>query len=197
MVQTQNERADFFVAPVAVGLNHVLDGAGKFIFAFVMRGELFIERFVGELTGFAFVEDRELRIKTEFVKMFAHELETETVERADVRDVKERKLARPMFVVGMGVGFFFEFTAQAQAHFGGGGFGESDDEQFIERRAVAVETIETAGNECFGFARAGTGHDEHVAARQHGALLRRRQRINCGGRRGFHVREILATDGRR
>ena len=43
-------------------------------------------------------------------------------------------------------------------------------------------------------ARAGAGHDEHVAARGDGAALRRRERIVLGAR-GFHLPETLATDG--
>ena len=57
--------------------------------------KLFVQRFVGELAGFAFVEDGELRVEAEFVKMFAHEAQAKTVERADVRDVEARKLLLP------------------------------------------------------------------------------------------------------
>ena len=74
MVQTQNERADFLVAPVAVNFNQILNGQRKSVFAFVMRIELFVESFVGEQARFAFVEHGNLRIKAEFVEMFAHEL---------------------------------------------------------------------------------------------------------------------------
>ena len=42
MVQAQNQRADFLVAPVAVDLNQLLDGDGKFILAGVMRLKLFV-----------------------------------------------------------------------------------------------------------------------------------------------------------
>ena len=99
MVQAQNQRADFFVAAAAVDLDQVLDGEGKFIFAGVMRLKLFVQRFVGELAGFAFVEDGELRVEAKFVKMLADELEAKTVERADVREIETRELFRPEIFV--------------------------------------------------------------------------------------------------
>ena len=51
---------------------------GKFIFVFVVRLKLLVQRFNGELAGFAFVQDGELRVEAEFVKMLAHELEAKT-----------------------------------------------------------------------------------------------------------------------
>ena len=93
MVQAQNERADFFVATAAVDLDQILDGEGKFIFAGVVRLKLFVQRLVGELAGFTFVQDGELRVEAEFVEMFADESQAKAVERADVRDVEKRELA--------------------------------------------------------------------------------------------------------
>jgi len=88
--------------------------------------------FVGELAGFAFVEDGELRVEAEFVKMLAHEAEAKAVECADVRDVEECELARPVVVARHRGGFCFEFAAETLAQFGGSGLGEGDDEQFVE-----------------------------------------------------------------
>ena len=84
---------------------------------------------------------------------------------------------------------FFNRTAETLAHLGGGGLGEGDDEQFVERRAFAVEAIEAAGDERLGLAGAGAGHDEDVAARFHGLPLGRRERIVLGARR-FHVAKL-------
>ena len=56
----------------------------------------------------------------------------------------------------------------------------------VERRAFAIETIKAAGDEGLGFAGAGTGHDEDVAARSHRLPLGRRERISLGARR-FHA----------
>ena len=171
VVQPQNERADFFIATAAVDLDQGLDGDGKFIFAFVMRLKLLGQRFTGELAGFAFVEDGDLRVEAKLVKVLAHEAQAKAVQRADVRNVEERELVRPMVVGGRGGGFVFEFAAKALAQLGGGGLGESDDEQFVERRAFAFEAVEAAGHERLGFPGARAGHDEDVAALFHGFLL--------------------------
>ncbi len=74
-------------------------------------------------------------------------------------------------------GFGFDGAAQAKAHLGGGGFGERDDEQFVERRLIAAQAIQATGDECFGLAGTGTGHDEDVAARGDRLPLGRRERI--------------------
>jgi len=95
MMQPQNERANFFVTAAAVDLDQVLDGDGKFIFAGVMRMKLFVQSFGGELAGLAFVENRELWVEAKLVKMFAHEAQAKTVQRADVRKVKSGKLFLP------------------------------------------------------------------------------------------------------
>ena len=89
--------------------------------------------------------------------------------------------------------FCFHRLTEALAHFGGGGFGEGNDEQFVERRVIAGETVEAAFDEGFGFARAGAGHDENVAARDDRATLRWREQINFGGR-GFQAAKTLAAD---
>jgi hypothetical protein len=57
MLQAQNERADFFIAAVAVNLDELLDGNRKSIFAGVVCLELFGQRFVGELAGFSIVKE--------------------------------------------------------------------------------------------------------------------------------------------
>jgi len=174
-VQAQNQRADFFIAAAAVDLDQVLDGEGKIIFAGVMSFKLFLQNFGGELAGFALGKDGELRVKAKIVKMLAHKTKAETVERADGREVEERKLARPVVVAGRFGGFVLEFAAEPLAHFGGGGLGEGDDEKFVERCAFAVEAVEAAGDERPGLAGAGAGHDEDVAARGDRLPLGRRE----------------------
>ena len=82
--------------------------------------------------------------------------------------------------------FFLDPFAEPLAHFRRGGLGEGDDEQFVERCAFAVQAVEAALDERAGFARAGAGHDQHVAARGDGAALRRRQAVVDSGRR-LHV----------
>lgn len=89
-------------------------------------------------------------------------------------------------VDGFSRDFFFDHPAEALAQFGGGGLGEGDDEQFVERGAVVVEAVEAAGDERLGLASAGTGDDEHVAARGDRLPLGRRERIVLGARR-FHA----------
>ena len=64
--------------------------------------------------------------------------------------------------------------------------GVGDDEQFVERRAFAVEAVEAAGDGRPSFAGAGAGHDEDVAARGDRLPLGRRERIVLGARR-FHA----------
>jgi DNA repair protein RadC len=115
--------------------------------------------------------------------MFAHELEAKTVESADVRGVEESQLFGEMRIVRRCGGFFFERAAQAPPHLGRGGFGESDDENFVERRAFAHDAVQTTLDERVGFTRPRAGHDEDVAARVNGAPLRRREaRIIFAGR---------------
>ena len=94
MVQAQNERADFFVAAVAVDFDQILNGERKFVFAFVMRIELFVQRFIGKQARLAFVQNGKLRVEAEFVEMFADKLEAKAVQRADVRGVEQRQLFR-------------------------------------------------------------------------------------------------------
>ena len=108
------------------------------------------------------------------------------MQRADVREVEERKLARPVIVVGIGGHFFLQRGSETLAHLGGGGFGEGDDEQFVERCAFAFEAVEAAGDERPGLAGARAGHDEEIAASRHGCLLRFRQRIFFFARQ-FHA----------
>ena len=90
------------------------------------------ERLVGQQPGFALVEHHRLWIEAEFVKMFAHEPEAKTVQRADVRGVEKRELRGPVRFVGLGADFFLDAFAEPPAHFGCGGLGKGDDEQFIE-----------------------------------------------------------------
>ena len=80
----------------------------------------------------------------------------------------------------------FQRGAQALFHFRGGGFGEGDDQDFVERRTLPAKAIQTALDERVGFTRARAGHDQHVAARGDRLLLRRRERILLGAR-GFHA----------
>ncbi len=185
IVKAQNERPDFFIAAAAVDLDQVLDGAGKLIFPGVVRMKLFVQRFGGKLAGFAFVENRELRVEAKLVKMLAHEPQAKTVQRADVREVKARDLFRPKRFVRRRRAFFLQTLAQSLAQLSGGGFGESNHQQFLKRGAIAIEAIEAAGDERLGFAGSGTGHDEHVAARGDRLPLGRRERIKVCGR-GFH-----------
>ena len=137
-----------------------------------MRLQLLVERFVGEQARFAFVQHGKLRVEAEFVKMFAHELEAKTVQRADVRGVEERDLLGTMGIAGVFLRPFFQRAAESLAHFRRGGFGERDDENFIERNALFANQIQASLDERVRFARASAGHDEHVAARGDGALLR-------------------------
>jgi DNA repair protein RadC len=157
--------------------------------------KLFVERFIGEQARFACIEHGKLRIDTKLVKMFAHEFEAKTVERADVRRIEECELFGTMSVIGIFRRFFFERAAKALAHFGRGGFGESGDENFVERCAFANDAVQTSLDERVRFARARAGHDEHVAARDDSLLLRRRQaRIIFIGR--IHLLGASLTRGR-
>ena len=185
VVQAQNQRADFFVARAAVSLNQALDRRGEFVPAFVLLLQCLVQRLVGQQPRLALVEHGGLRVEAQLVKMFAHELETKTVERADVRGVEQRELLGKKGIAGIFPRFFLQHAAEALFHFRGGGFGEGDDENFIQRGAFVADAIQAAFDERVRLAGARAGHDQHVAARGHGLLLRWRQRI-FGLRRRFH-----------
>ena len=165
MMQTQNQRADFFIAPAAVISDQPLNGDGQFILSGVAVLHCFVESLAGQKPRFSFVKHRHPRVEAQFVTMTAHELETKTVQRADVRGVEKRELFGVTEITGIFLQYIFQRGAKILAQFGGGGFGEGDDEQFIQRRAVAFEAVQTAGNERGGFASSGTSHNEHVATR--------------------------------
>jgi hypothetical protein len=76
--------------------------------------------------------------------MFAHEFETKTVERADVRGVKERELFGKKGIAGVFARFVVQHAAEALLHLGGGGLGEGDNEDFVERGVLAADAIQTA-----------------------------------------------------
>ena len=76
------------------------------------------------------------------VEMLAHEAQAKAVQGADMREVEERELVRPMIVVGGGGGFAFKFAVETLTHLGGGGLGEGDDEDFLERRRQVAVFIE-------------------------------------------------------
>ena len=92
VVQAQNQRTDFFVARAAVSLNQFLNRRGEFVPAFVLLLQHLLQRLVGQQPRLALVEHGGLRVEAQLVKMLAHELETKTVKRADVRGVKQREL---------------------------------------------------------------------------------------------------------
>ena len=141
-----------------------------------MRLKLFLQRFTSELASRTFVENLQARIQREIlvVKIFADQFEAEAMERADMGVVKKRELLGVTEVTGVFPQLIFQRGAKILAQFGGGGLGEGNDEQFVQRRAVAVEAVETTGDEGGGFAGSGTSHDEHVAAGFDRLLLRQR-----------------------
>ena len=61
--------------------------------------------------------------------------------------------------------------AETVAQLRGGGLGEGRDQQLIHRRAIMLHAMQTALDKRLGLARAGAGHDQHIAPRRHGALL--------------------------
>ena len=80
--------------------------------------------------------------------------------------------------------------AEELAHFGGGGLGEGDHQQLIHGRAIMLQAMQAAFHERLGLARAGPGHDQHIAARRHRALLRRRKRTGLATG-GIHLTASL------
>ena len=126
--------------------------------------------------------------------MFAHELEAEAVQRADVREIETGELLGPE--AGVAFRFGFDRSPQTGAHLGGGGFGEGDDEQFINPRTIVFQAMKAAIHEGLGLARASASHDEDIAARLHSQPLRFGGRV---GVRGWvaHLIKNLATDGHR
>ena len=173
MVQAQNQMTDRFVASAAVNLNQFLDRFGQFVLPGVVFLQFLVKGFVGQQARLARVEHGQLRVEAQFMKMFAHELEAETVERADVRGVEQRELLHPARFIRLGANFFLKLFAQPPAHFGGGGLGEGDHENFLERsgRLFRAQAVQTALDQRVGFARARAGHDQHVAARGDRLLL--------------------------
>ena len=99
---------------------------------------------------------------------------------------KRASLFRPKIFPRRRGGFFFQTFAQPLAHFGGRSLGEGDDEEFVKRHAFTGEAVEATGDERLGFAGAGTGHDEDVAARGDRLPLGQRERVVLGALR-FHA----------
>jgi hypothetical protein len=80
-----------------------------------------------------------------------------------------------VFVSGRRCKFAFQFASEPKPQFGGGGLSESYDKQFVQRHSFALQAIQAAGDQRFGLAGAGPGHDKYVAARKNGSGLRSRQ----------------------
>src|ERR1700761_1778665 len=88
VMQTRNQRADFFIATAVMNADEILHGDGEGIFTGIMLLELLIQRFDDELTRLAFVEHGNLRIEAELMKMFAHQAKAKSVKCSDVTRVK-------------------------------------------------------------------------------------------------------------
>ena len=161
-----------------------------------MRLQFFVKCFVGQQARLACVEHGELRVEAEFVEMFAHELEAKAVQRADVRGVEERELFGQAFGRGLRSSASFSSIARRRRCFISAAAASVKVTTRISSSdgAFPTKAIEAALDERVRLAGARAGHDQHVAARGDGLPLRWRERIVlvCGG---FHLAEILATDG--
>jgi hypothetical protein len=93
-----------------------------------------------------------------------------------------------MSVVGGLPGFLFEGGSKALFHFRRRSFGERHNQNFLERQTFFADQFKAACNKGVRFARAGTGHDEDVASRCDGTLLRRRQGIFSARWSHFNLR---------
>src|SRR5262245_664282 len=86
-------------------------------------------------------------------------------------------LGGPGVCVG-GTGLLLQALAEPVSHFGGGGFSEGDDEDFgeLRRSGLVEQALEAALDQSAGFASAGAGDDNDVAASGHGGGLGRGER---------------------
>jgi hypothetical protein len=130
----------------------------------------FHEQIAGDLeadeSGLVSVEDAEIRVEGDAVKMLAEEATAKAVKGADAGVVDKSELAAEVGVVVGG----FEAAAQglvnAGFHLGGGGIGEGDHEKLVHAggRLGVADEVNTALGQDGRFARSGGGGDEDAAS---------------------------------
>ncbi len=173
-VQFENEFAHGNIRAATEATNQVARGDCVGIAAGVVLLEQCVERGALQRARLRFIEHGELRIESEFGKMFAHELQAETVQRANGRGVQQGELLGEPFIVGLGGLTFEQFRPQPTAHFGSGGFGERDHQQGFHRDAFVEDQTQRARDERVGFARARAGDEQQITrALNRGRLLPR------------------------
>ncbi len=110
------------------------------------------------------VQDGDLRIYTQVVKVFLRQVQAEAAEGGDVRRVEQRQLLiepGPCRRLGGPRGFFHPL-ANPLAHLRRGRVSEGHHQNVFERTA-AGDLHQAAFNERAGFARARARHHQHVA----------------------------------
>ena len=181
-MQPQNQGAEAVIPAAAVDFDQLLHRQVKRGFPRVMPQQGRRQRFLGAQVRLDGFEHGQVRVQAQFVKMFPHQVEAKTVERADVGGVKQRELFLRGQIFGLVPGNFLERAPQALAHFRRGGFREGHHQDFVQGRAVFAQAGQAALNERVGFARARARHHQHIAARRHRRRLRRRQWTQRTGR---------------
>ena len=116
------------------------------------------------------VDDAEVRVDAELVKMFADEPLAERVDRADVGGVEQEQLATKVRIAAFDI-FIFEGFADTSFHFSGGGFGKCQHQH--------ISHIGAGG---------AVGDNIDAAAGKHG-------RLAGAGRRGYQHITFSLADG--
>lgn len=178
-MQFQDEFADRVIRATAHAADEFAHGAGSFVAAGVMLFEQIIQRRALQRSGLGFIKDVELRVEAQFVEMFARELQTEAVQRADVRGIQQGELLREPFVVRLRGLALQQFGAQPLTHFRGGGFGERHHQDVFHRNVRLENQAQAARDECMRLARARAGDHEQIARAIDGSGLLWREVAHC------------------
>lgn len=145
-VELPDEGTQRFVRAPPGPADELLDAVAVRMTSRVMLGQQDSETIAGQRTRLAFVEDDQLRVNRELMKVFADKTQTEAVQRGYLRGLKQRELFRtglrrqgrprlPGNGVLRGRQTRFERPPEPHPHLSGRGLSEGDEQELIERIA--------------------------------------------------------------
>ena len=164
-MDTQDEIANRFVPAAALFENELLHRLREGRAARVVLSQHAIECFAREQTGLFLGQHRQLGIEAEFVKMFADQLEAETVQGRNTRRIDQRELFGQPGVVRVRARLFLQLVAHPLPHLGGRRLGERDHQDAIQRHRLrrVAHARQTPLHQCARLACARPGNDQHIA----------------------------------
>ena len=165
VMDAQDEIANRLVPAAALFENELLHRLRDGRAARVVLSQHAIECFAREQTGLFLGQHRQLGIEAEFVKMFADQLEAETVQGRNTRRIDQRELFGQPGVVQVRTRLFLQLVAQPLPHFGRRRLSERDHQDAIKRhwlRRVA-HAGQTPLHQRARLACSRTGNNQHIA----------------------------------